>query len=77
MGTHLKSEEILHVYPVFLCIWGLLLRCCEQETAMFDWDGLKCGVLESVRFLHWRPPDLRIFDTDPSLTFSYSRNVCM
>ena len=33
---------------------------------MFDWGVvLKHGIPESVRFLHWRPPDLHISSSDP------------
>ena len=45
---------------------------------MFDWGILKCGVPKSV--LHWRPPDVHIFHTDPSLVeyhsfFRFLKNI--
>ena len=33
---------------------------------MFGWGVLKDGVPKSV-VLHWQPPDVHIFGTDPSL----------
>ena len=34
---------------------------------MSGWGILKRGVLKSVWFLHWRPPCVHNFGTDPSL----------
>ena len=44
---------------------------------MFDWGVLKLTHPESKSFLHWLPPYVHIFETDPSLlniaTIKYSR----
>ena len=38
---------------------------------MFGWGVLKRGVPVG-RVLHWQPPDVHIFDTDPSLHYIIS-----
>ena len=41
--------------------------CREEETSMFVWGVLKHGSPGIGTVLHWRPLNVHIFDTDPSL----------
>ena len=62
----LKSEEISHFYPVFLYIWGFLLRFHWEETTVFwfhEFDFLSMGHLfgGALKCIFFGIPELEWF----------------
>ena len=66
LGTNLKSEEILHVYLIFCALKTFIAMLFRGNVHV--WLGCtKTRRPKSSTALHWRPPDVQRFGTDPSL----------
>ena len=61
-----KYEDIICFYLKFCAFMSFYCDVVE-EMSMFVWDVLKSLSPEFGTVLHWRPPDVHIFPTDPSL----------
>ena len=66
LGTNKKSEEIIQVSLIFCPFEDFNSMSLRGNVHVY----LGCTKTRSPEFgtvLHWRPPDVHILDTDPSL----------
>ena len=66
LGTNKKSEEIICIYLVFYAFGHFYCDVVKRKRPCC----LECTKTRSPGIgtvLHWRPPDVHIFGTDPSL----------
>ena len=66
LETNQKSEDITHFYPIFCALEDFYCNVVKRNVHV--WLGCtKIRNPEISTVLHWRPPDIHIFHTDPSL----------
>ena len=69
LGTNKKSEENVRISLTFCVFWDFFI-VMSLSGNVHVWLGctkMRCPEIDTV--LHWRPPDIHMFHTDPSLLY--------
>ena len=66
MGTNKKPEEIISIYLIF-CASGHFYCDVVKRKRPYCLECTKMRSPGIGMVLHWRPPDIHIFGTDPPL----------